>query len=338
MSFTFRKAVREQTSVLIALAGASGSGKTFSALRLARGLVGPAGKIAFLDTEAGRAKHYADRFDFDHGDMTPPFRPDRFEAAVAAAEKAGYGAIVIDSFSHEYEGVGGLQEWADELEAGGTKSPGNWKVPKLAHRKMVNRLLQCRAHLIFCLRADEKIKIERVNGKTAVIPLGWVPITEKRFMYELTVSFTMRPDAPGVGVPIKLQDQHRPFFPDGEPITERSGEMLGAWARGGAAPKVEGTGTPPLGDGAGTATGKPAAPSTDRAAIEAIGKRIAADIRAAATPEAVAAIWSATAEERAGLPDAWDDRLDKLAKGRADELRAATSDRPADARTEGAPA
>ena len=35
MSFTFAPAKREQVSLLIALAGASGSGKTFSALRLA---------------------------------------------------------------------------------------------------------------------------------------------------------------------------------------------------------------------------------------------------------------------------------------------------------------
>lgn len=312
MAWEFRQAIREQTNVYIALAGTTGTGKTKSALRLARGLVGPDGRIAVIDTEGRRALHHAKAHRFDHLDMMPPFRPERFESAILAASAAGYGAVVIDSFSDEYEGVDGLMEWADEQEDKGAKSPGNWKVPKLAHRHMMSRLMQVRTHLIFCLRADEKIKIERVNGKTAVIPLGWVPICEKRFMYTMTASFLLKPEQRGVPEAIKPPPEDmRACFPEGQMITERTGEMLAAWAS-------EGTGR-----SEGTATGKPAAPSTDRAAIEAIGKRIAADIRAAATPEAVAAIWSATAEERAGLPDAWDDRLDRLAKGRADELRAA---------------
>jgi hypothetical protein len=246
MSFHFRKAAREQTSVLIALAGSSGSGKTYSALRLARGLVGKDGKFAVIDTEAGRALHYADRFDFDHGDLKPPFRPDAYLQAIEAAESAGYGAVVIDSMSHEYEGEGGLLEWAEELEAGGTKSPANWKKPKMEHKRMVNRLLQMRCHLIFCLRAEEKMLVERINGKLQVTaakdrPLKerWHPICEKRFMYEMTASFLLLDSAPGVGQPIKLQDQHRSAFHDGAVIDESAGEALAAWAKGGQQKSAE---------------------------------------------------------------------------------------------------
>jgi hypothetical protein len=74
MTFQFAPAVREQVSLLIALAGAVGSGKTFSALRLAKGMA-PSGKIAFIDTEARRGLHYAEQFKFMHADMRPPFRP-----------------------------------------------------------------------------------------------------------------------------------------------------------------------------------------------------------------------------------------------------------------------
>lgn len=234
MTFSFRPAVRENAHTLIALAGPSGGGKSFSALRLASGLVGPDGVIAAIDTEAGRLTHYADRFRFLHCDMRPPFRPDAYLGAIDAALKAGAGAIIIDSMSHEYEGEGGLQDWAADLEAKGVKSPGNWKEPKTAHKRMMSRLLQCRAHLIFCLRAEEKIRIEKDprTGKTIVVPAGWAPICEKRFMYEMTASFLLLDDAPGVPRPIKLQDQHKPFFPETEPISERSGQMLAEWARG----------------------------------------------------------------------------------------------------------
>lgn len=244
-SFSFRPASRENVGLLIALAGASGSGKTFSALRLARGLAGD-GKIAFIDTEARRALHYADRFDFLHADMRPPFRPARFVEAIRAAEDAGASVVIVDSMSHEYDGEGGIIDWADELAANGVKSPGNWKDPKLAHKKVMNALLQMRAHLIFCLRADEKIEIIREGGKTQVRPLGWMPICEKRFMFEMTASFTLTPDRPGFPqyhLPHKVQEQHRAMFPEGEPIGERAGEALRAWAAGGAAPPAATTAT-----------------------------------------------------------------------------------------------
>jgi hypothetical protein len=235
MNFQFVPAVRDRVSILLALAGASGSGKTYSALRLARGL-SPDGKIAFIDTEARRGLHYADQFEFLHTDMRPPFRPAHFIEAIHAAEQVGAEVVILDSASHEYDGDGGIMDWADELAGKGVKSPGNWKEPKLAHKKMMNALLQCRASLIFCLRADEKIEIVRENGKTAVRPLGWVPICEKRFMYEMTASFTLTPDRPGIpqfNLPHKLQRQHRGIFSDNTPISEDAGRALAEWARGG---------------------------------------------------------------------------------------------------------
>lgn len=236
MTFQFAPAVREQVSLLIALAGASGSGKTFSALRLAKGM-SPNGKIAFIDTEARRGLHYAEEFQFIHADMRPPFAPARFIEAIQAAEASGAEVVIIDSFSHEYDGSGGIIDWADRLAADGVKSPGNWKEPKGAHKKLMNALLQCRASIIFCLRADEKIEILRENNKTVVRPLGWMPICEKRFMFEMTASFTLTPDRPGIphfDLPHKLQRQHRGMFTDQKPIGEDSGLALAEWARGGA--------------------------------------------------------------------------------------------------------
>jgi hypothetical protein len=252
LTFSFAPAVRESVTLLIALAGASGSGKTYSALRLAKGMA-PTGKIAFIDTEARRGLHYAEEFSFLHSDMRPPFRPAAFIEGIRAAEAAGAEVVIIDSFSHEYDGEGGIIEWADELEASGTKSPGNWKVPKGAHKKLMNALLQCRASIIFCLRADEKIKIARENNKTVVVPLGWMPICEKRFMFEMTASFTLTPDKPGVphfDLPHKLQRQHRDMFTDTKPIGEDSGLALAEWARGGkpAPTRAEFKPTEPMAD------------------------------------------------------------------------------------------
>jgi hypothetical protein len=252
MSLTFRKAVREQTSVLLALAGSSGSGKTFSALRIARGLAG-GGKIACLDTEAGRMLHYADRFDFDHADLAAPFTPDAYRDAIKAASSLDYRVIVIDSWSHVWSGEGGVSEQHDEalhamVERAKKRNPNaeEWQLHdalngpawrcKIPYKAMVQRLLQCRAHLVFCLRAEPKIKFVKdpKTNKTNIVDAGWQPICEKNFMYEMTASFMLSDDAPGIGKPTKLQAQHKSCFPDGALLDESAGERLAAWASGGA--------------------------------------------------------------------------------------------------------
>jgi hypothetical protein len=247
MSFTFRKAIRENVSLLIGLAGASGSGKTFTAMRLASGMSG--GKpFCVIDTEAGRAKHYADQFTFDHGDLVPPFTPGRYADAIAAADAAQYPVIVVDSCSHEHAGEGGILDMQEaEFERLGRKDSSkmlSWALPKREHKKMVQRLLQIRAHLILCFRAEEKIEMVRnAEGKMEVRKKqtstgldGWQPICEKTLPYELTASFLLMASRPGVPMPIKLQEQHRPLFQLDKPITEDSGKQIAQWASGGAKP------------------------------------------------------------------------------------------------------
>lgn len=276
MAVTFTPAVRRNTHILMALAGASGSGKTYSALELATGLAGPDGKIAVIDTEAGRALHYADQFKFDHCDMGPPFTPTRYREIIEAAEEAGYAVIVVDSFSHEHSGTGGLLEMAEaELLKPNMKSPANWAVPKSQHKRMMNRLLQCRAHIILALRAEEKIRIEKImdersgRERTVVVPAGWIAITEKTTMFEMVVSFVMSPERPGVPIEGsgKIQDQHRFAFPAGKLVSRQAGEALAKWAAGGSAPRETASHTQ-----AETAATTPAVNSSIAAAGEAAAK------------------------------------------------------------------
>jgi hypothetical protein len=121
---------------------------------------------------------------------------------------------------------------------------------------MVARLLQVRAHLILCFRAEEKIEMVKVDGRTQIVPKqtrtgldGWVPVCEKNLPYELTMSFLLTADAPGLPKPIKLEAQHRPLFPLNQPITEASGQQLAEWARGGSAVSAPSVRIEPGGDG-----------------------------------------------------------------------------------------
>lgn len=253
MSFEFRPAKRENVPLLLGVAGGTGSGKTMSALLMARGIA--AGQpFAGIDTENGRMSHYADRFPELHiAQIKAPFRPDRYADAIEAgaaylAEQnvpRGHRVVVVDSMSHEWAGDGGCLDWHDEIIDGDRKrSPVAWATIKRSHKRLVTRLLQLDAHVIACLRAEPKVDIVRDGGELKFVPKqsltgldGWLPITEKNFPFELTASFLLMADVPGVPRPIKLNEDHRPFVPLDRPLDEQVGRALAEWAAGGAAPE-----------------------------------------------------------------------------------------------------
>lgn len=250
-AFQFRPAVRENVGLWINLIGGTGSGKTFTGMRLASGIAG--GKpFAVIDTENRRALHYADQFKFDHAELRAPFRPDAYAEAVVAADAAGYPVIMVDSGSHVWAGDGGVLDWQEEeLDRMAGNDYGKrervkmsaWIKPKMAHKHMVQKLLQVKAHIIFCLRAEQKIEMVKVDGKMVIQPKqsltgldGWIPVCDKNLPFEATCSFLLTADKPGLPHPIKLQEQHRPLFPLDKPITEESGRLIAQWAAGGKEP------------------------------------------------------------------------------------------------------
>ena len=249
-NFEAKPAVRESVPLLVGLMGPSGSGKTFSALRLATGIQAvTGGDVYVIDTEARRALHYARRYKYDHVDFKPEYTPERCTLAIQELQRDGYDVIVFDSASDEYEGEGGLQEMA--------AAEGAWIRAKARHKhNLIRHLRNYAGTVIFCLRAEEKVKVEKVNGKTVFTPQGWMPICEKRFMYDMTLSFTLSPETPGLprfDLPRKIGADFVDLFKEGRAIDRVVGEKLRAWALDIDAPFV------PSGGGqqsTGTATSK----------------------------------------------------------------------------------
>lgn len=369
-SFAFAPAVRTRVSLIIAIAGASGGGKTLSALKIGRGLCGGNdSRIAVIDTEAGRANHYAvapgekptaDRFAFQYGDLRAPFSPEAYTAAIAAADDAGrFDVVIVDSSSHEYEGDGGLHDIHDALVADAVEkarashnaswgefdpvraaervSIGAWREPKSRHKRWVSRLLQCRAHMILCLRAEEKIRIEKIKDergreRTVIVQPSdmkpeerWVPICEKRFMYEMTLSLIVTPQNPGVPIPIKLQQQHRAAVPLDRPLDEATGRALAEWASGGAPASGRpptAAAEPPASPGSGAIVpgdaGPPAAAnSTERPDLERRDQELAA--AALLGTAALMAAWRKLPRQEQALLKSALDRRHKVAAKAADE-------------------
>lgn len=237
-------AARTSVPLMVGLMGPSGGGKTFSALRLATGFQRvTGGDIFFVDTEARRALHYAERFKFRHVVFGSPFGPLDYLAAIQHCVSKGAKTIIVDSMSHEHEGPGGVLEMheAEVQRLGGETrhSFPAWAKPKAERRRLINSILQQPCNFIFCFRAKEKVK---PKGRE-LVEQGFMPIAGEEFVYEMTLNALLLPNAGGIPTwrsdligekqMIKLPEQFRKQLFDVEkPLSEETGEMLARWAAG----------------------------------------------------------------------------------------------------------
>lgn len=224
-NFSFTKAERKKAKLKLNLNGASGSGKTYSALVLASSL---GKKIAVIDTENESASLYANEFNFDTLPLRPPYSPDRFIGAITAAFNMGYEVLILDSASHEWVGSGGCLEINDEAAKrfkGNTWSAWSETTPK--HRKFIDAILQTDMHIITTTRAKTETAI---GDKGKIIKLGMKAEQRDGYEYELTASLDMLHENK-LAVPTK--DRTKIFNPEGEVITRETGQKLLAWLNDG---------------------------------------------------------------------------------------------------------
>lgn len=254
-TFEAKPALRESVPLLIGLMGPSGSGKTYSALRLATGIQQVSGGDIFgIDTEARRMLHYSDIFKFKHVQFDAPFGSLDYLEALKYCVGQGAKIIVVDSMSHEHEGPGGLLDAHDkELDRIAGDDWGKrerakmlaWQKPKANRRRLINGLLQLNCSVISCFRAKETVKPVKVNGKTEIVPQGFMPIAGEEFLFEQTVNCLLLPKSGGVPtwrsdnvgekLMMKLPAQFETIFADNRPLDEQTGKQLAEWARGGTA-------------------------------------------------------------------------------------------------------
>jgi hypothetical protein len=224
-----RPVVRGGSKVVIGIAGVTGSGKTLTALYIARGMVSKPSEIGFLDTENGRGSYYADKLDgkFMIADLYPPFSPARYAAAFKEFQEAGVKVLVVDSVSHEWEGEGGCEDIADQKM--GTSNRANWVGAKKQHKRFMNTALQSNMHIIFCIRAREKSDFKNPDKP---VSLGIQPICEKNFMFEMTASVMIKNEGKGQDF-LKVPNFLREAFGSGaDYLGQETGKKILAWAEG----------------------------------------------------------------------------------------------------------
>lgn len=187
----FKKAERTKLKGRIALDGPSGSGKSYTALRAAFAL---GKRVAVIDTEYGSASKYAGEspdgtpWEFDVCELKD-YGPDKYCQAINAAAKSGYDVIVIDSLSHAWTGEGGALDMVDRKASEGRgNSFTAWRDVTPMHRRMIDTILACPAHIIATMRTQTEYVMEP-DEKGRLVPkkIGTKPIQRAGVEYEFDV-------------------------------------------------------------------------------------------------------------------------------------------------------
>lgn len=233
---SFQKAVKHEAKLRLAIAGPSGSGKTYTSLAVATALAN-GGKIALVDTEHGSASKYADLFDFDVMEMTAPFHPDRFVAAINEAGAAGYSVIILDSLTHAWSGTGGMLDIVDEI-AKRMRNPNSfaaWKDGTPVQNRMIEAIVGAPLHLIATMRSkQEYVLTSDDKGKQTPKKVGMAPQQRDGFEYEFDVFIDMDIDNNGIVQKTRCPDLTGRVFK--RPGADVAG-ILTRWLQGAPQPK-----------------------------------------------------------------------------------------------------
>ena len=179
-----RKTERKKAKIKMALQGASGSGKTFSSLLLAKGLCnGNLDKVAILDTENGSADLYAHLGDYQVISLKPPFTPEQYIQALNICEQAGIEVIILDSITHAWEE---LLQIHSELPG---NSFTNWAKITPRYRALVDKILQVNAHVIATMRTKQDYVLNQKDGKFIPEKVGLKAVQRDGIDYEFTLVF-----------------------------------------------------------------------------------------------------------------------------------------------------
>lgn len=240
-TFEIHRATKRRAKLRLGMSGPAGSGKTYSALKIASGL---GGRIGMIDTEHGSGDLYADLLPegYDVLTLTPPYTPARYIEAIHALEDIGVSTIIVDSLTHAWSGEGGSLDRQGKIADKSGNSWQAWRQVTPEHNALVEALLQSRCHIIATMRAKTEYVQEKDErtGKQVVRKIGLAPVMRDGIEYEFTTFFEL--DVHHMAYVGK--DRTRLF--DGEifrPDVETGSKLL-TWLNAGAEPAAPNTMTP----------------------------------------------------------------------------------------------
>lgn len=190
MTPTLRKAERKKAKLRIGLAWPSGSGKTYSALKLARGLTDSWDKICIIDTENGSWELYSHLWDYNAITLDE-FKPSDYMSAIEACENAWMEVIIIDSITHEWKYL--LDQVEKVTQASNSKNSYTaWAKITPHHDKFIQSILQSKCHVITTVRSKQDYDMGKNEKWYTTVTKVWMKQeTRDGFEYELTMSLDL---------------------------------------------------------------------------------------------------------------------------------------------------
>jgi hypothetical protein len=180
----FKEAKRAERKLRMAVAGVSGSGKTYTSLGLAS-LLG--NSTAVIDTERSSSEIYSTKWPFLVCNLDS-FHPQKYIDALAEAAEAGIETVVIDSLSHAWQGKDGA---LDQVSKAG-KSFNAWAKVTPLQDKLMDAILKYPGHVICTMRRKVSYEQSRdERGKTTVTKTGMASIQRDGVDYEFDIFATM---------------------------------------------------------------------------------------------------------------------------------------------------
>ena len=220
--FQLKPTERRATKIKLALKGSSGSGKSYSALLLAKGLSNnDLSKVAVIDTE-NAIELYSHIGKFNVLSLSQPFSPERYIQAITACEDAKMEVIILDSISHCWHYLlmlhGSIQ---------GGNSFTNWNKVTPMHNAFVQKILQSPCHIISTMRSKQDYLMQlNPNGKTTIEKVGLRAIQRNEIEYEFTTVFDINSNHQAKIVKDRSNlFTNRPDFV----ITEATGRQILEW-------------------------------------------------------------------------------------------------------------
>lgn len=227
----FVKATRNDVFAKVLLFGVAGSGKSFSALKLASGFAKMCdSRVALIDTENGRASYYATEFDFDTMILEAPYSSKKYIDAIDMAIDSGYKVLVIDSLSHEWI-------WCNEIvnSMPGTSGIQKWgKVKQQYHNPFVEKIIQSKIHIFATARGSTKFD-KSEDGKIDYKKFTDGIAQDKDTEFNYTATFMLAQDT---HVATCTKDNTHLFEDRFVPLSEKDGEKLYQWCKSDGAVKA----------------------------------------------------------------------------------------------------
>lgn len=208
-----KKAKREKLKVPIMITGASGSGKTVSALLMAKGIIEKMfpdlsdqeqwEKIGVIDTEHKRSLLYAGSTvagvfigEFLHLDFEPPFTVDNYIKAFNMMKDSGVEVVIVDSLTHAWSGEGGILEQVENLQRGNSKNQMlAWNKVKPIEKQFLKLVTSNSVYVIGTARSKQAYDMEKNDaGKNQIVKMGLKPDQKDSLEYEFAIAMRIGQD------------------------------------------------------------------------------------------------------------------------------------------------